>query len=290
MYDAWSIDEGLIYAISHVRFPLTYSAASYQIGPGAQFNVPATPTRIYNAYFINVNGGLLSSSTLQHGGTGYAAGDTGYVVNGSGNPAMYTVLTVAAGAVVTYEITAPNAGTGFIPQNGYRTQVGGGQPGAGSGFTLNVTSVTPTGQNRNSIKIVNANQHYSHGDLSALALTPDELYPDYEPDADGFVRLYLWPILSIGPAAVELDIGAPFSQWTLTQNYNIPKGYADAINYALAFRLIPRFGSAVAQSVVEVVTELGQKAELRIREMNKFNRQMPQGSEMLEPPQPTKAA
>src|ERR1035441_2120402 len=37
MWDAWSIDEGLIYALIHLRFPLTYSAACYKLGPS---NVP----------------------------------------------------------------------------------------------------------------------------------------------------------------------------------------------------------------------------------------------------------
>lgn len=282
MWGAWGIDEGLIYAQIHERFPIANSQASYQIGPGAQFDAQI-PSRIYAAHFINVNDGQISASSLQNGGTGYAVNDTGTVINGSGVPATYIITAVSAGVVTTYTLTTP--GTGYLPQNGYQTQRGGGQPGGGSGFTINVTAVPPTGQNRNPLKVVNGDQYYSHSDLSALALTPDELYPDFSPDQNGFVRLYLWPILSVGPAALELNMGANFSAWALIVNYNIPPGYADAINYALAFRLIPSFGVAVAPQVVQTIAPLAEKGELRIREANKQNRQLPQGAEMLQQPQ-----
>lgn len=394
MWGAWGIDEGLIYAVIHERFPLQSGLGCYRIGPyvtsGAlpDFNAPI-PARIYKAYFINVVGGSLTGGsgtgaptilggaadiagativdgatvtigsiplvgatvgapvtigeltplpagvfsfgsvnaadsvtvqlfntsggpvtlgtntysaliviapgsvvfpanvTVGDGGTGYAVGDTGLIVNSSGVFAEYVVNTVAAGVVTDFSVTS--GGSGYLPGNGYLTQRSGAQPGVGIGFTVNVLNMSNPGQNRNEIKVVNADQYYSHGDLSSVAMTPDELYPDYNPDQDGFARLYVWPILSLGPASIELEMGVNFVDWTLTGNYNIPKHYGDAINWALAFRLISGFGVAIAQQIIDTVTPLAQKAELRLREANRFNRQLPQGSETLEQPQPAKA-
>lgn len=288
MWQDYSIDEGLIYAQVHKRFPLANSAASYQLGPGAQFDSPI-PSRIYKAYFIQVNGGNITAANVQDGGLGYVVGDTGIIIDGSGVPATYQVATIVAltGVVLTINITS--GGTGYIPQRGYQTQKGGGQPGSGSGLTISVTAVPPTGQNRNEIKVVNANQYYSHGDLNALSMTPDELYPDFNPDDDGFIRLYLWPILTIGPATLELVQAVIFKTWTVTDNYNITAGTLGDIQWALAFRLLSTYGTAVQPQIAEQITANATKAELRLRQANRINRQLPIGAEMLVPPEEQQA-
>lgn len=285
MWQAWGIDDGLVNAIVHNRYPLTYSASSYTLGPSnaASFNGPI-PSKIYEAYFVNTNGGLIAGSSLGDAGSGYAISDTFIVVNGSGIPATGHVTGIGSnGVVTTYVIDTP--GTGFIPQPGYSTQAGGGQPGVGSGLTINVTSSPPEGQNRNLLNLVSSKQYYSHRDLTALALTPDELYVDFNLTVDGFIRCYLWPILSIGPASLELVAGTIFKTWTLAGNYFLPPGYGDLIRWALAYRLSPSYGSVVQQTVLEIVTQQAEKAELRVREMNKMNRQMEPGTEFLQEPQ-----
>lgn len=294
MWNGWSVDEGLIWAVVPARFPTTAGLGIYTIGPspsslGATPNFNSQiPARIYGAQFITVSAGAIASSSLGDGGLAYVVNDTGIIVNGSGQVATYTVNTVSAsGAVLTYTISG--AGTGFLPGNGYLTQVGGGQPGIGSGLTINVLTVTVTGQNRNPLKIVNETQYRSHKDLAASAQVPDEIYPDYNPDQDGFSRLYTWPVSTLSVAALELNLAVPFQQWTLTGNYNLTPSLADAINYALAYRLISVFGVVVAPQIIQQVTQLAEKAELRYREMNKSNRQLTPGTEMLVPPQEAKA-
>lgn len=188
MWDAWGIDEGLIYAVSEITVPLSNTVGSYTIGSGATINVPR-PSRIYKA----------------------AIGST---------------------------------------------------------------------SSRNEVDVVDAAKYYSHNDLTASAATPDELYPDFNPDpTTGFAKLYLWPVPSFGGSLnLFVDIGANFIAWVLGTNYNIPQGYQDAIQYALAFRLIPRFAGSVPQEIVQVVTSIAQKAEARIREMNSINRKLPMPS------------
>ena len=81
------------------------------------------------------------------------------------------------------------------------------------------------------------------------------------------------------PEHLELNAGAPFSTWTISGTYNMPLGYQDAINYGLAFRLIPRYGMSIQPQITQSVTELAQKTEARIRQMNLINRQLPKGTE-----------
>jgi hypothetical protein len=193
MWNAWGIDEGLIYAEVSITKALLAATASYTIGPTGSF-VAVVPGKIYRAFIIASDG------------------------------------------------------------------------------------------SRNEIDIVNADRYYAHNDLAAAAVTPDEVYPDFNIDpTTGFPTIYLWPV-NTGTPTLQLVVGATFTTWALGTTYNIPQGYQDAIQYALAWRLIPRFGVIVPDVIKQEVAGLAEKAELRIREMNKFNRQLQPGTEMLQPP------
>ena len=144
---------------------------------------------------------------------------------------------------------------------------------------------------RNELDVVNAERYYSHNDLSAAAVAPDECYLDFNIDSvTGLESVKIWPVVSVSSTFLELLMGAKFVTWNLVTNYNIPPGYQDAINYALAFRLIPRYGVAVNPEIVQTVTVEAQKAELRLRTANAMNRQRPLESMFLQPPQPAAAA
>lgn len=283
MWDAWGIDEGLIYAQYPARFPWDASVAGYTMGPGAALALPQLPARIYRPHWVTVSGGAIATSMLAAGGAGYAVGDTGIVLDGNGTPAAYLVATVdGTGAVLTY--TLSSAGTGYRIQYGAQTQTAGAQPGAGVGFSVNVlTLTTPATMNRQDLDMVPPDRYYAHNDLAASAGLPDELYPDYLPDVNGFARLFVWPIPSVA-GTLELEISAPFTAWTLVDNYSVPAGFQDALEQALAFRLLARFGAAVAPEVAAVVQAVGLKAENRIREMNRINRQMQPGTEAAPAP------
>lgn len=145
------------------------------------------------------------------------------------------------------------------------------------------------GNNRNDLKIIEAIQYYSHNDLTAATSSngaPDELYPDFNVDpTTGFGKIYIWPVpvFTSPTPSVELQTGVAFTSWALGTNYNIPYGYQDAIQYALAWRLIPQYGGIVAPTVMETVAALGAKAETRIRTMNSKNRLVPPEMVALEP-------
>ena len=101
-WSAWGIDEGLIYAQYPARFPWGASVAAYTMGPGAALALPQLPARIYRPHWVTVTGGAIATRSLANGGVGYAAGDTGIVLDGNGTPAAYLVATVdGAGTVLT---------------------------------------------------------------------------------------------------------------------------------------------------------------------------------------------
>ena len=289
-WEAWGIDENFIYAVIAARFPLVAGQGAYTIGLPALGSSPSPsfkasrPGRIYGAAVLTATGGAISSSSLFDGGKGYAANDTGTIQGASGTTATYTINTVApiTGVVGTYTVSA--AGTGYVPTPGALTALGGAQPGSGTGFRINITAVTSGGEIRRPVRIVEAMEYLSHGDLQASSVTPDELYPDYNPNQDGYMTLYLYPAPSV-PAAfasqnLELQQGVPFTSWTLGTSYNLPAGFQDALEWVLAWRLMPGFGAAVAQQIAELVRENGQSAEARLMAMIQFNRQKPI------PPQP----
>ncbi len=136
------------------------------------------------------------------------------------------------------------------------------------------------------LRIVDQNEYYSHADLAAAALAPDQLYPDFNIDpSTGFATLKLYPIQSVTGSSLEMEIAVPFIAWSLAGVYMLPEGYEDAITQALAWRLIPRYSMIVPTELAQVIQEVGQKAELRIREANKMNRKLVPGTEVLTPPQ-----
>lgn len=51
MWDAWGIDEGLIYAVKAISKALGANTASVSIGNGATWNTPA-PSRVYRAFIV----------------------------------------------------------------------------------------------------------------------------------------------------------------------------------------------------------------------------------------------
>lgn len=81
------------------------------------------------------------TASVNVGGADYVVGDTGTIDSPEAlTPAGYEVLTVdGGGAVLTFTVT-PNDGTYFAGDT-RTTTPGGGQPGIGTGFTVNIDTV-----------------------------------------------------------------------------------------------------------------------------------------------------
>ncbi len=254
MWDSWGIDEGLIYAILPSQFPLIPFQQSYSIGMGTGADLAATPpSRIYAARVVDAVS-IANAATVANSKIILTPG-TGGLLTGMGliGPG------VAPGTTILSIVPFTSIGVSVASQ-----------------ATAGGVNLTATGLDRNDLDIVSGPHYFSHNDLAAAATTPDELYPDYAPDANGNTRLYIWPVLNGNQSQwLEIDAAVPFSAWQLAVNYFILFGYQDAIEWALAFRCLPGFGAAVSQGVAQVVAAEAVKAEQRIRAMNAKNREIP---------------
>lgn len=262
MWGGWSIDEGLIWAQQTIQAALAAGKAVYSLGTSGDINT-TRPQRIYKAFAASVV--AFTATTTNGSNVLTAIPDTsnlslGQQVIGAGIPygSFITAIVTNTSATITKPATAS--------------------------ATLTATIYATTG-NRNELRIIEAGAYYDHNDLGATAATPDELYPDYLTDGtNGTMNVYLWPVPRTAPLSLEMDVAVPFSTWSLVTNYQIPPGYEDAIEYALAFRLLSRFGAAVSQDIREQVMAIGMKCEARIREANARNRQQAPQAMGIAPP------
>ncbi len=85
-----------------------------------------------------VSVGPIPAVAVLAGGASYAVGDTGTISTGGAN-ATYQVLQVTSTGMVT-AILLTSAGTGYTTGLGVATATGGGQPGSGTGLTVNIVN------------------------------------------------------------------------------------------------------------------------------------------------------
>lgn len=249
MWGAWGIDEGFIYSVVPFQGKLVANQRAYNIGSGAQFDAPR-PSRIYKAFHVAAV--ALAVGTTSASAVLTAVSTTGVYIGqsvvGTGIPQGAFVLSFVTNTSVTMSSLA--TATGAI------TALFGGN-------------------DRNQLEIVEAMAYYKKNDLGATAQTPQELYPDYNVDASGYARLYLWPVpLILSPAFLEIEAAVNFTTWTLTDPYFIPQGFDDTLNYGLAGRLLTRYGAAVDANTATLIQGRAEKAEQRVRAMTAFNRQL----------------
>ncbi len=255
MWEAWGIDEGLIYAILATQYPLTAYQQSYSIGPtSADWTAANYPQRIYSASAVDAVSFTATTTATSKtiAATSTAGLYIGMRVMGVGIPFNSTILSIVANTSIgiTYAATASGSVT-----------------------------LVATGLNRNPLKIVESAEYLAHNDLGASATTPDEIYPKYLPDENGNIRVYVFPVVNENQLSyIELEAAVPFAQWALAVQYSIPVAYRDALGWALAFRCLPIFGEAVGQGAAQVVGSEGEKAENRLRTMNQKNRQIPESA------------
>jgi hypothetical protein len=112
------------------------------------------------------SGGTGTIASVNAGGTGYLAGDTGTINGGTGD-ATYTVSTVDGnGAVLTFTFTG---GTTYTTATNVGTTDGGDQGGSGIGFTVDIVAASGpisaavlslTGGTASTVTVTNAGDLY----------------------------------------------------------------------------------------------------------------------------------
>ena len=86
--------------------------------------------------------GNIGGTSVASGGSGYTVNDTGYIIQGTNTSGVYGQIGIGVGGAVTF--------FDIDPADGYKvglatTTPGGPFPGSGSGFTINITSISPCG-------------------------------------------------------------------------------------------------------------------------------------------------
>ena len=169
MWNAWSVDEGLIWGQETYQAALNAGQAVYSIGSGGDF-ATSRPARLYKAFALGTvafTATTTSGSKVLTSIPATANLALGQQVIGAGIPANSFITAI----VTNTSATISNAATATA--------------------TLTSTIYATTG-NRNEIKIVEAGKYYDHNDLGATARTPDEIYPDYlSSGSTGTMNLYL---------------------------------------------------------------------------------------------------
>ncbi len=251
-WEAASIDEGLIYGQQTYQAALVAGKAVYSIGTSGDLNT-SRPQRIYKAQVLGVV--AFTATTTSGSAVLTAIPDTsnlfvGQQAIGAGLPANSFILSI----VTNTSATLSNAATASATLTG---------------------TIYATNGNRNEIRLVAAGEYYDHNDLGASAFTPDELYPDYlTSGANGTMNLYLFPVPRLAPLALELDMAVIFSAWTLGGSQAIPPGYSNWLQWVIARKCLPGFGTAVNPAVAQAVMAEAGPAEANIRKANAINRQM----------------
>jgi len=168
----------------------------------------------------------------------------------------------------SYQIGPGAADFGTLPRPDYIEDAYIGLAGPNPAKTVN-----------HELRLIGQPEYNAKADLNAAAAIPEELYNDR---ASPFSTLYLYPVPRCATATtLLLATWAQIADWPdLVTAVDLPDGYAEAITNALAIRLAPMFGAAVATEVMQVCSGLAQQAEQNIRALNAKARGL-----MLAPPQ-----
>lgn len=150
-----------------------------------------------------------------------------------------------------------------------------------------LVSTVGAGTTRKPLRIVGSKTYFAHGDVAAAATTADELYADWQDSATGAMSLYLFPVPSCPTVTkLELETWNAIAAFALGTNQNLPPGYQDAIQQALSYRALTRYGAAVNPETAQIVTDLGKQAKMRIQKLNVENRLLDPSLLEAEQPQP----
>ena len=143
---AWVIANGTPIAASilAVKAPISFSvlnSGGLAYAPGDTGQVTGPSGAVLANYIVRTVAGTaaITNSALFNGGTGYAVGDTGTISTGGANAAYVVDSVDGSGTIITYHLTAP--GSGYAEGTGIATATGGGQPGAGTGFTVVILGI-----------------------------------------------------------------------------------------------------------------------------------------------------
>ena len=260
LVDQWSNEDMMVYNTTEIIFPLIAGQVQYTIGP-----TPSTANYIGASFTGSISGDILTVTGIITGAV--AQGQT---LKGTGITAGTKIVEFLTGAggnvneIGTYKLNityaTPVASTAivgyyqkplFIDQAYVRVNTqSNGQPVLNGGLDYQVSILALENYNQIGLKTLNGPW-------------PKALY--YNPNAVSG-NVFVWP----NPAQGEMHIFSStiFSNYTsLYDDISLPQGYAMALRWNLAERLMPMYGK-VSQVQIGMINQYAQESKSTIKRNN----------------------
>ena len=260
MIDQWSNENMMVFNVTEIICPVISGQTQYTIGPN-----PSTQNFIGASFTGSISGNILTVTGINSGalaqgqtlsGTGITAGTkiTQFLTGAGGNineTGTYQVninQTVASTTITAYYQKPLNIDSAFVRVN----TTSNGQPITGGGLDYPMSIL--------------ALQDYEMIGLKTLSGPwPKALY--FNPNSDSG-NLFIWPSPSQGE--LHLFANTLFSRYdSMYEDLQLPQGYAMALRWCLAERLMPMYGKASQTQIAMIQTFAGQaKATLKRTNMS----------------------
>ena len=260
LVDQWSNEDMMVYNTTEIIFPLISGQVQYTIGP-----TPSTANYIGASFTGSITGDILTVTGIITGavaqgqtlkGTGITAGTkiVEFITGAGGNVneiGTYKLNITYATPVASTAIVGYYQKPLFIDQAYVRVNTqSNGQPVLNGGLDYQVSILALENYNQIGLKTLNGPW-------------PKALY--YNPNAVSG-NVFVWP----NPAQGEMHIFSStiFSNYTsLYDDISLPQGYAMALRWNLAERLMPMYGK-VSQIQIGMIQTYAQEAKSTIKRNN----------------------
>ena len=254
LIDQWSNEDMMTFYKTEIIFPVTSGQTQYTIGPGGQVGAVFTGSISGTTLTVTAitSGAIAIGQTIS--GTGITDGTkilafqtgAGGNVNEAGTYTLNISQTVASTTINAYYQRPLVINSAFVRIN----TTSNGQPITGGGLDYPVS-------------VLNVEEYEMIGLKTLNGPWPKALY--YQP-TELLGNLFLWP----NPGQGEMHIFADtiFSNYTgLYDNITLPQGYAMALRWCLAERLMPMYGKA-SQTQIAMIMKFAAQGKATIKRTN----------------------
>ena len=255
MLDQWSNESMMVFYKNEIIFSLVSGQTQYTIGPNGQIGATFTGSITGNILTVTSiqSGGISLGMTLS--GTGITAGTKiQQMLTGAGNnvnEAGTYVLNISYSSVSSESIKAYyqrplTLNSCFVRINTYSN----GQPITNGGLDYPVS-------------VLNIEQYEMIGLKTLNGPWPKAVY--YEP-TETLGNIYVWPNPSQGEMHIFVD--QIFQQFvSINDTVNLPQGYAMALRWCLAERLMPMYGKA-SQTQIAMINKFAAQGKSTVKRTN----------------------
>jgi hypothetical protein len=254
MLDQWSNEDMMTYYKTEIVFPITPGQTQYTIGPGGQVGANITGSISGNILTVTAitSGAIAIGQTLS--GTGISAGTTivqmltgaGGNVNELGTYQVNISQTVSSTAINLYYQRPLSIDSSFVRINTNSN----GTPIVNGGLDYPVA-------------VLNVEDYEMIGLKTLNGPWPKALY--YQP-AETLGNLFVWPNPAQGE--MHLFVDTLFQRFVTQYDViNLPQGYAMALRWCLAERLMPMFGKS-SQTQLAMISAYAAQGKATVKRTN----------------------